>query len=595
MRISLNRIFNGEREYLFTTKKNIRNYEWTEKEAEELYESITEIDANTKNNALELNVITIMKRDAMTKSQKIGKNSGVYDVHDGQQRLVTVSLLFAATRDVILEKYPDLLDSAKQVWDMVYPVQPRLDDVCRIELRKNCGNKFLHTILSRTDPDTGNALVNEDGDYKEMGSILPKEKSWRNYGLTKCDQQILTVYNYFRRRLDELKDGEKILELIDHLKYDVYLMVCIPSDAIIARNIVMGQGKGKNVEAVDYFKGMVCFSYNEVESVQDSTLESWNELCDEIGRKVLEDACLILAQRYQETRIQKNGEVSLMEHFLRDKSNTDEENSGEVIFKTEIEPAARALYNFRKGIFDLDENDESELPSLAFLRDVAAVDTCKEIEMAALVLFMRYNDAKDLTAKNTISLTLKNMESVALWMMITKPKPKPKDRFQRCLSIIDDAVKTSLTADEKTQVCDVLYNNDFGKSPVERKKVTAILERLNEYILVVRSKNRLTPMKAGCHIEHILPQEHKKVEDWVNIWTSSDASNWKQKLGNLALLDGKSNSKIGNKCFEHKKENLRNSPYPLTKNIAEVSKWDIAAVKANHMEYISLAKEVWKL
>jgi uncharacterized protein with ParB-like and HNH nuclease domain len=54
-----------------------------------------------------------MKRDAMTKSQKIGKNSGVYDVHDGQQRLVTVSVLFAATRDVILEKHPELLDNAK--------------------------------------------------------------------------------------------------------------------------------------------------------------------------------------------------------------------------------------------------------------------------------------------------------------------------------------------------------------------------------------------------------------------------------------------------------------------------------------------------
>jgi len=198
-------------------------------------------------------------------------------------------------------------------------------------------------------------------------------------------------------------------------------------------------------------------------------------------------------------------------------------------------------------------------------------------------------------AKNAISITLKILESVALWIMITKPKPKPKDRFQRCLSIINRQDITSLTTDEKTQVCDVLYNNDFGKSPVERKKGTAILERLNEYILVVKSKNRLTPMKAGCHIEHVLPQEHKKVENWDNIWSSSDASNWKQKLGNLALLDGNSNSKIGNKCFEHKKDHLRNSPYPLTKNIAESSKWDVAAVEANHKYYIRLAKEVWKL
>jgi hypothetical protein len=492
---------------------------------------------------------------------------------------------------------------------MIYPVQPRLDDVCRIELRKNSGNKFLRTILSRTDPDTANPLVNEAGGYKEMGSILPKEHSWRNRGVTKCDQRILTVYNYFRRRLDELKEDKKILELIDRLRYDVYLMVCIPSDTIIARSIAMGQGMGKNVEAVDYFKGMMCFNYNEIESVQDSTLESWNELCDNVGRKILGDACLLLAQRYQETRLQKNGEVSLMEQFLRDRSKADapnsgesisktrigpnELNSGQVIFKTEIEPAARALYNFRKGIFDLDENNVTELPSLACLRDVAAVDTCKEIEMAALVLGMRY--CKDLSAKNAISLTLKNPESVALWMMIAKPKPKPNDRFQRCLSIINNADKTSLTIDEKTQICDVLYNNDFGMSSAERKKGTAILERLNEYILVVKSKNRLTPLKAGCHIKHVLPQEHKQVEDWNKNWSSSDASKWKHKLGTPALLDENTNSKIGNKCFEHKKEYLRDSPYPLTKNIAESSKWDIADVEANHKEYIRLAKETWKL
>uniref|UniRef100_A0A7S4EKH3 Uncharacterized protein n=1 Tax=Pseudo-nitzschia australis TaxID=44445 RepID=A0A7S4EKH3_9STRA len=179
----------------------------------------------------------------------------------------------------------------------------------------------------------------------------------------------------FRKRLEDLSE-DQIFDLNKRFSDDVYIMVCIPSDAIIARNIVMGQGKGKNVEPVDWFKGMVCFNYNEEESVQDATLKSWNELCEDVGRDTLQDACILLAQRRLGTRVKKNGEVTLVEQFLRDRIDAIDNHGsdkGEAIFKSEVAPAARALNDFRKGIFKLDETDRTnrDPPSLSFLRATA--------------------------------------------------------------------------------------------------------------------------------------------------------------------------------------------------------------------------------
>ena len=152
----------------------------------------------------------------------------------------------------------------------------------------------------------------------------------------------------------------------------------------------------------------------------------------------------------------------------------------------------------------------------------------------------------------------------------------------------------SLTIGEQSLICKTLYDLEFGK-PAERKKAVAILGRLNEHILVEKTQNKLEPMNVGCHVEHVQPQQHEDVRDWNDTWDSTDASTWKNKLGNLALLNRNTNSKIGNGSFERKKDHLIDSPYPLTKEIAKTKAWDVHAVKQNHDKTIGLAKEVWNL
>lgn len=78
-RVPLERVFNGEREYLFSTRRNVRSFEWTVPEAEDLFESLTSLlDTPDK---LELNSITIMEKTKTDEEAKaLGKTSGLYDV-----------------------------------------------------------------------------------------------------------------------------------------------------------------------------------------------------------------------------------------------------------------------------------------------------------------------------------------------------------------------------------------------------------------------------------------------------------------------------------------------------------------------------------
>ena len=78
-RLPLTRIFNGGREYLFTTRRNVRNFEWSATELEDLFESISCLEG--VNDELELNAITILPAEISEEEQKdIGITSRIYDV-----------------------------------------------------------------------------------------------------------------------------------------------------------------------------------------------------------------------------------------------------------------------------------------------------------------------------------------------------------------------------------------------------------------------------------------------------------------------------------------------------------------------------------
>mmetsp|Transcript_3999 Transcript_3999/g.8863 ORF Transcript_3999/g.8863 Transcript_3999/m.8863 type:complete len:644 (+) Transcript_3999:154-2085(+) len=584
-RLPLGNIFqNGSRDYLFSTSKNIRDYEWTVDEAEELFESISSLDDNS--DPLELGAITVMEA-LMSEDllKKIGKNSKFLDVHDGQQRLISLCLLLAAIRDN-MEKWPDCSEEAIEVAGTIYPKKIRLDPVLRINVREKHA-KSLRLILSKVDPN-GEVV----SDLLGKKSPLMPMKMWKN--LPQCEQRVLEVYRYFLERIKDLGE-EKTLDLKDRFEAQVYLLVCIPSDTKMARNIVMGQGKGKNIEPVDSFKGLVCFNSIQDENTQDKILHQWNKLSDEVGRNVLQEACLLVAQGELGKALRKNCEVDIFEEYL-DKSMGKKNADGKHFFENKVEPAAKTLKEFYDGSIQLVGKDE-KTPSLSFLQSATNIATAKEVKIVVLDFLLKHKELgklHDVLGQSTIEDQLKQLECIALWSMLTKPKPKV--RFEKCINILSSKHGLVLSTEENEAILEILNTAEFGAKPGEIKKVKSILQRLNEYCLLSHHQNRMEPvLQSMLHLEHILPQNHAGVESWTINWTPKESSEWLHRLGNLVLLNQKKNATIGNSSFKVKAQHFSSSPYPLTNQISKHAEWNLSSLTENHNAIIELATKVFCL
>ena len=80
-RVALGDIFDTGRKYLFSTKMNLRSYEWSTDEAETLFDDILyEVESDNPGD-LELNAINILRKNLSDKEERsIGKPCALYDV-----------------------------------------------------------------------------------------------------------------------------------------------------------------------------------------------------------------------------------------------------------------------------------------------------------------------------------------------------------------------------------------------------------------------------------------------------------------------------------------------------------------------------------
>jgi hypothetical protein len=489
--------------------------------------------------------------------------------------------MIAAMRDNFV-KWPGegMAEFAHEASMMIKPDRKKKETRLRIEMREKDG-QLLKLILGR-------GAVVDEAQNKAYDVDMSNRKKLKS--LSDVDRRIVDVFGLFDKRICELGVG-RALKVFDYLRGSVFLLVSIPPNARMARNMVTGQRRGKNFEPVDEFKGLVCFALVADEKVQDEVLDKWIELQDSIGRKLLETACLALAQGELCEALRRDGESDLMEKYVRQDTVTNKYD-GASFFKYKIFPAASLLKDFREN--RLDFGIVADPPSMPFLKAACDIPASKEIELVVLAMLMKLKSADSLAKQ------LKKLERVALWMMLAKPKLPL--RRKRCFSIInslndpdslEDALK--LSSDEKETIRSQMDEQDFGKTVSGRRLAMALLDGLNEHHARLNNQASIQAFLSTLQVEHVLPQKWDGNPSWKEEWAPNEAERWLHRIGNLALLNQKANSKISNRSFSMKRPDLGDSIYPLTRRISKYKCWDANAIETNHKEFCRLAAEVWCL
>ena len=251
-RVPLSRVFDGERNYLFSMKTNVRSYEWGVDEAETLLSDVRDsLDAAADDaDAYELNSVILVR------GKSVPKQGQFYDVHDGQQRIVTLSLILAAMRDRYLQL--DDPEMAMELQKKLRPDKPRQERVLRVLLRKQ-ESELFERILDRA------------GGEGEMGPAVKLPTTKERKALRDAEQRVADNFEAIKQSVDEI-DKAALDKLFDYLMDHCFVMFSESPTSKMARSLVMGQNRGKNIEAIDEFKGKLIFGGVTGETQQDRCL-----------------------------------------------------------------------------------------------------------------------------------------------------------------------------------------------------------------------------------------------------------------------------------------------------------------------------------
>ena len=94
------------------------------------------------------------------------------------------------------------------------------------------------------------------------------------------------------------------------------------------------------------------------------------------------------------------------------------------------------------------------------------------------------------------------------------------------------------------------------------------------------------------NLEHILPLSPQN--NWPS-FTEDQVDTYAKRIGNMALVQATTNSKIGNESFEEKKLILAQSPYETTSMISGYSSWDTESISARQKKLADLSLKAWPL
>lgn len=160
------------------------------------------------------------------------------------------------------------------------------------------------------------------------------------------------------------------------------------------------------------------------------------------------------------------------------------------------------------------------------------------------------------------------------------------------LSIIDDL----RACDELGIMDDTRFKNQLCSIRITNQPSVKRAKRLLFGINAQKQIDANALDFSGCTVEHILPQSDEYRAGWTEFSDAGpDLTDWIQQIGNLTLLgDNAKYSKAQfNSNFASKKTAFMESPFKITREIAEKDSWTPQCVAARSRQLASAASRVW--
>lgn len=558
--------------FLFEIPDYQRAYSWTKENLKQLVEDIWEsVELNKARGNKEFDQYEPYFLGSIVLCSKEYKDDGcgIYDVIDGQQRLTSIIMLIAAIRDLIdNEEYKKVLS------DLIYQkpnVLMGIKESIRVKARGKEEEFFKKYILTNGGTELVKDLYMEE--------------------LSEAKQNMVNAIEVFRDSFfnenGELLE-EKLNEFIVYLLQKVVLVVITTesfTSAFRLFNVI--NARGLPLTDSDLLKSENLRVMNP--EIRKEYTDIWESHEQDLGKEKLDQIIGFM----RTMKLKNKVEESVYEEFSKKIFRNEPEYLG-VNFVNHL-TAVKALYD--KYIIDgnlegVSEEEKSYYKNLInIMREFLPYDDW----MAAVIRFAeKFNDDK---------LVLEFVKVLEKRLVIDWVNGNSfADRLNRVYGILE-AIEEKDSLEEIKEAPVFLY---------DLERTTAYFENaLNDidfyskgrmmipkYIFVrldmEKRPNEVLDYSDKIMIEHVLPRNAKEAY-WKDNFSADQRRNWANKFGNLVIITGAKNTRANNKPFAEKVEQYlsKKSDFAITKEVLELSDWNMDSLKDRHESLVNRALELW--
>ena len=533
-----------------------RDYEWSNINNSTLLEDVIALMNSDEKFHFFGAIVTIPydKTNATTMSIDLSGYDNVDTINikhvvDGQQRLVSFSILARVVKDLVDEKFKEnpaldnLSTSVTAKLERFYFSDSYKGDsrAPALILNGNTGRCYNSEILKTTKQLW-------EKDYKGAKKLLAAYKLFKKEIPLKCAGSNLSEQQFYKQLVETLRNKVKIVEISCDGDVDAFQVF----DSL--------NGKGLNLTVADRIKNIL-MSW----APEDDRNEIWDNLAQKVGEKYLAGFFISSFFYIKSQRVSKN---RLPEEFKK-------------IYKKD------AAENFDSFIQELYKNGEiygklrncstekNELDGLLKnLKDIKM----EQIYVMLMAAVFRYGE--DVISKKDYVVFVLTLTKLVVRMQVCERSMNTLDvKFIEWINRMKEPTETlksitlTIANSTKSFVSDESFKDAFAHyAPTDNKISEYYLTQLEKYY---RNKCKLgdrTTLSEEVTVEHIIPHayslgdwyENKKIPAEIKASFTSDVV---ENIGNKALLFGDDNTSALNKNYKVKLDVYRNGKRMQNKGV----------------------------
>ncbi len=539
-----------------------RPYSWTTAEAGQLLDDVLAAagvggDPTATEPDYFLGAILLLEPDGEDLPKRREREPRLFEIVDGQQRLVTLAILAAVLRDLGTERWHwgghnrlDHLVAADAAATRQHGVR------FRIELRAR-EREFLEAHVQRRGACT-------------LGSPLEV--------LSTAEECLLAVREHFRSELSMLDEGER-RRFADYLCEQCHFVVVLTRDIDRAHRLftVLNE-RGRVLQRNDILKAELL--KNVAPARVDSALAQWEHASQLLGA----DFEAFFSHLFS---IYGRGESKIIAGIRR---AVVQVGGPETFLDDVLTPLAEAYHRVRHAADVEVSLDPEARRYLVYLGRLAEGDWAP----AAMLALRNYS-----VDPARATMLLKEIDRLAhLLRLLCYGTNKRRRRFAEVVDLIKSGapIKTSEPPFKlsREEVRNIGYHL---RSPYKRDQQVCklLLLRLNDEM--TRSTTLLDP--CDYSVEHVLPQRPGALSEWRRWFADAEEREiCTESIGNLVAVTQKQNDRARNQDFARKREIYRGTVddppvLPITRDAVEASVWRASEIRAREKKLLGLVRDIW--